>query len=85
VFEEVWRDFEQPLRLDLNYITHELFCREHQFIVDDPLGLIFEQTGVGVHVHYLGGVRLAFQQTVSARFFLKLRCVIKETRSYSFP
>ena len=85
MFEEVWCDFEQPLRLDLNYIAHELLCREHQLIIDDPLGLIFEETGIGVHVNYLGGVRLAFQQTVCARFFLKLRCIVEEPRRYSFP
>ena len=60
MLEKVWRDLEQPHRLNFNYVAHELFSSENQLIIDDPLWLVFEEAGVGVHMDNLRGVGLAF-------------------------
>ena len=47
-------DLREPLRFDFHDVPHVLLVREHQFVVNDPLRLVFEQERTRVDHHRMG-------------------------------
>ena len=47
---------EQPFRFDFYNVAHEFLRREHQLVVDDPLGQQIKQTRIRMHMHLVAAV-----------------------------
>ena len=42
LFEEARGEFDEPFWVDCAHFAHVLFGGEHEFVVDDPIGLALE-------------------------------------------
>ena len=51
--EEARRELDQPLRVNRHHLSHELFRRQHELMVQHPICWLLEQCTGGVYVHRL--------------------------------
>lgn len=79
-FEESWSQFNEPLGIYDDNLTHVLLSSHRKFMVDDPVGLSLGKSTAGMYVD-----SLILHQSFITFLWILPGCMEEEASSYGFP